>query len=84
VDRGISVIADSRNAAMGDQKRMKGTPDGAAVNTDNVIRVEMEDLSERDWNDLEFELQQEQEMEEVRWLRGGERNWLASRKLRVV
>jgi hypothetical protein len=55
--RGIVVIAGSREAAMGDLKGMKAALDGAGINTDNVIRVDMEDLSERDENNLELELQ---------------------------
>jgi hypothetical protein len=48
---------------MGDPKGTKTVPDGVGINVYNVIRVEMEDLSERDENDLELEVQWE--MEEV-------------------
>jgi DNA topoisomerase VI subunit A len=41
----------------------KVVPDGARINTANVIGVEMEDLLEKDRNDLELELQRE--IEEV-------------------
>jgi hypothetical protein len=52
--------------AVVDPKGAKSGPDGAAVNTENIINVSMEDLSDKDWNKLEHELQQEieQEMED--------------------
>jgi pyruvate kinase len=48
---------------MADLKGAKAAPDGAGVNLVNVISMEMADLSEKDRNDLELELQQE--LEEV-------------------
>jgi hypothetical protein len=42
-----------------DPKGTKAAPDDAGVNTENVISVEMEDLSEKDRDDLERELQRE-------------------------
>jgi hypothetical protein len=54
---GIGVITGSREPAMGDPKGTKIMPDGVGINVYNVIRVEMEDLSERDENDLELEQQ---------------------------
>jgi hypothetical protein len=53
---------------MADLKGAKAAPDGVAINTANLISVEMEDLSERDWDELERELQSE--LEEImveRW-----------------
>jgi hypothetical protein len=44
---------------MADLMGVKAAPDGTAVNTENVIAVEMEDLTEKDRDDLEREMQRE-------------------------
>jgi hypothetical protein len=46
-----------------DPKGMKVAPDGAMVNTENIIGVEMGDLSEKDRDEIERELQRK--LEEV-------------------
>jgi hypothetical protein len=46
---------------MADPKGMESVPDGAAISAENVISVEMEDLSEKDQDELERELQRELE-----------------------
>jgi hypothetical protein len=63
-DQGISgVSTSSLDIAVVDPKGMRAAPNGAAVNTDNVIGVEMGDLSEKDRDEIERELQRE--LEEV-------------------
>jgi hypothetical protein len=62
-DRIDSTLVVSLEIAMVNPKGAKSTPDGAKVATDNVIRVEMKDLSEKDREEIEKELQRE--MEEV-------------------
>jgi hypothetical protein len=52
-----STLAGLLEIAMVDPKGTKSAPDRAKVTTDNVIWVEMQDLSEKDHNDLELELQ---------------------------
>jgi hypothetical protein len=46
---------------MADPKGMESVPDGVAISAENVISVEMEDLSEKDQDELERELQRELE-----------------------
>jgi hypothetical protein len=46
-----------------DPKGMKVAPDGAMVNTENIIGVEMGDLSEKDRDEIERELKRK--LEEV-------------------
>jgi hypothetical protein len=48
---------------MAELKGTKAAPDDTGINTENVIEVGMEDLSEKDRNDLDLELQRE--LEEV-------------------
>jgi hypothetical protein len=64
IEDGISnTLAGSMEVAVVDSKGTKSAPDAMAVSADNVIGVEMGDLSEKDRNDLKLELQRE--MEEV-------------------
>jgi hypothetical protein len=46
---------------MADPKGTKLAPDGATISAGNVISVEMEDLSEKDRDEMERELQRELE-----------------------
>jgi hypothetical protein len=48
---------------MADPKGSMTAPDSATVNSENVIAVEMEDLMEKDQDELEWELQHD--LEEV-------------------
>jgi hypothetical protein len=48
---------------MADLKGAMSAPDGAAIQAGNVISIEMNDLSDKDWDELERELQHE--LEEV-------------------
>jgi hypothetical protein len=48
---------------MADPKGAMTAPDSATVNSENVIAVEMEDLMEKDQDELEWELQHD--LEEV-------------------
>jgi hypothetical protein len=52
-----------REEAMADPKSTRLAADGSRVDVENIIDVAMEDLSEKDRNDLELELQRE--IEEV-------------------
>jgi hypothetical protein len=54
-----STLAGLLEIAMVDLMGTKSAPDRAKVTTDNVIWVEMQDLSEKDHNDLELELQRD-------------------------
>jgi hypothetical protein len=55
--------ANSLEVAIVDPKGSKGVTDGAKVTTENVIEVSMEDLSEKDREEVERELQRELEEE---------------------
>jgi hypothetical protein len=50
-------MAGSGREVMMDMKGVKATPDGVVVNSTNVIAVEMEDLTEKDRNELKLEMQ---------------------------
>jgi hypothetical protein len=50
-------FASSVEVAMVDPKGAKSAPDSANVTADIVINVEMEDLSVKDWEEIERELQ---------------------------
>jgi hypothetical protein len=54
-----SASADSLEVAVVDPKGSKVATDGTRVTTENVIGVAMEDLSEKDWEEVECELQHE-------------------------
>jgi hypothetical protein len=64
-DSGIgSAFTGSKEIAVVNPKETTKTlQDGAEVNNENIIRVEMDDLTEKDRRELELELQWE--MEEV-------------------
>jgi hypothetical protein len=58
IEDGIgNTLAGSMEVAVVDSKGTKSAPDAMAVSADNVIGVEMGDLSENDCNDLKLELQ---------------------------
>jgi hypothetical protein len=68
VEDGIGIaLASSWEVAMVDPKGTKSAPDGGKVSTENVIGVTMDDLSKKDREKVECELQREIEEEMVEW-----------------
>jgi hypothetical protein len=51
------ALTGSLVVAVVDRKGGKSAPDCMAISADNIVGVEMGDLSEKDRNDLELELQ---------------------------
>jgi hypothetical protein len=66
VEGGIgSVPADSLEVAVVDAKGVKLVPDGTKISTENVIGINMDDLSKKDLEEVERELQRELKEEMV-------------------